>query len=178
MPSAFLGLRPRQWMPIVAAAALSMGILQRSVAAAPNSELPKYTFVVHIEGKSLGAFRQVSGLSVETEVIEFRDGNGSSTFLPGNTKYSNIKLGRAFTGDTRLWDWYTTSAQGGHVGRVNGFVVVMNRAGQEVARYSFTQAWPRKYEGPALDAGANEVAIESIEIAHEGLTLTGSGDRD
>jgi phage tail-like protein len=173
MPPTFLGLRPTQWMPIVAATAFSVGIAQRRAAAAAQSALPRYTFAVHIEGKSFGAFRQVSGLSVETDVIEFKDGGGSSSFLPGNTKYSNIKLSRGFTGDTALWEWYTSSTQGGHVARVNGLVSVMNRGGQEIARFNFMRGWPRKYDGPSLNAGGNDVAIESIEIAHEGLTLTG-----
>lgn len=142
-------------------------------ASAADSELSKYSFTVVVEGKTLGAFRQVSGLSVETEVIEYRDGGGGTTiFLPGNTKYSPVKLTRAFTGDSALWDWYTTSAATGHVTRLDGTITVFDRSGQTVARYKMINAWPRKYEGPTLNATSTDVPIETIEVVHEGLQLT------
>ena len=137
----------------------------------------RISFVVQIEGKTLGTFRKVDGLSVETEVIEFREGGSNRTrLLPGNTKYSIIRLSRGFTGDQALWDWYTTSTQAGHVQRVKGFVGVKGRGGRELARFSFVNAWPRKYEGPSLNADSTDVPMETIEIAHEGLTLTTGGD--
>jgi len=151
-------------------------VVQGRVAAAPQSELPRYSFTVEIEGKSLGTFRQVSGLAVETEVIEFRDGGGGTTvFFPGNTKYSTVKLTRAFNGDSALWDWYTTSAQAGHVERVDGTITVFDRSGQPVAHYNFTNAWPRKYEGPTLNADSNDVPIETLEIVHAGLQFSPRG---
>jgi phage tail-like protein len=167
--------RPNRWLQIVVALVLSIGVAQGRVSAAAQAELAKYTFTVQIEGKSLGGFRQVSGLKVETEVVEFRDGSGTTYFLPGNTKYSPVKLSRAFTGDSALWDWYTTSARAGHVARVSGFVSVMDATGHEVARFTFQHAWVQKYEGPSLNADSNDVPIESIELVHEGLTLTTSG---
>lgn len=153
--------------------ALSAG---RGVAAAQPSELPRYTFTVDIDGRSLGAFRQVSGLSVETEVIEYRDGAGGTTvFLPGNTKYSPVKLTRAFTGDSALWNWYTSSAAGGQVARTGGTITVFDRAGHAVARYKLVNAWPRKYEAPTLNAGSNDTPVETIELVHEGLQLVTPG---
>jgi phage tail-like protein len=160
-------------MRIVLAIGLMVAVACARVAA--ESELSKYSFTVVIEGKTLGTFRQVSGLSVETEVIEYRDGGGGTTiFLPGNTKYSPVRLTRAFTGDSALWDWYTTSAATGHVTRFDGTISVFDRSGQPVARYTLTNAWPRKYEGPTLNAGGTDVAIETIEIVHDGLQMTRS----
>ena len=140
--------------------------------AAPT-DLADYSFSVEIDGRSLGSFREVSGLAVETTLVEFRDGNSNSTiFLPGATKYSPIRLARAFLGDLALWDWYTTSAQAGHSVRVGGTITVFDRSGQRVAQYTFHQGWPRKYEGPTLNACSNDVPIETIEIAHNGLQLS------
>jgi phage tail-like protein len=174
MPSTPVRTVSARWIAIIGALVLSAF---GSGNAAAQSELHPYSFVVQVEGRALGTFRKVDGLSVETEVIEFREGGGNTTvLLPGNTKYSIIKLSRAFTGDSALWDWYTTSAQLGHVPRVRGFVSVMGRGGRELARFSFVNAWPRRYEGPSLNADSNDVPLETIEIAHEGLTLTTGGD--
>lgn len=166
-------------MHALLAIGLALTLAQGTVptTTAPQSELPKYTFSVEIEGRSFGSFRSVSGLSAETEVIEYRDGGDGITHkLPGNTKYSNIKLTRAFSGDRALWEWYTASAGGGHATRVTGSITMLDRSGQPVARYTFVEGWPQKYTGPTLNADGNEVAIESIEIAHEGLQFARPGD--
>src|SRR5262245_49784943 len=133
---------PGGTMRTLLAIGLVCTVVQGRVAAAPQSELPRYSFTVEIEGKSLGTFRQGRGLAVDTEVIEFPDGGGGTTVVcPGNTKYWTVKLTRAFNGDSALWDWYTTSAQAGHVERVDGTITVFDRSGQPVAHYNFTNAW-------------------------------------
>jgi phage tail-like protein len=159
-------------MRTIAAIGLALTLLQSGLAAAPQADLPRYTFTVEIEGKALGTFRTVSGLAVETEVIEYRDGSGgTTTYFPGNTKYTTVKLSRAFTGDSALWEWYTASAREGHVTRVAGTVIVFDRSAHEIARYHFLQGWPSKYTGPTLTAGSNDIPIETIEIVHSGLQL-------
>jgi phage tail-like protein len=158
------------------ALALALTVIGSGVAAAQATELPKYSFTVEFEGKSLGTFRSVSGLSVETEIIEYRDGTSRTTlYFPGNTKYTTVKLTRAFTGDSALWDWYTTSVQTGYEARFTGTITVFDRSGSPVAQYKLINAWPQKIEGPVLNADSNEVPIESIEIAHEGLQLIRPG---
>jgi phage tail-like protein len=59
---------------------------------------------------------------------------------------------------------------------VKGSITMLDRAGDPVARYTFVEAWPRKYTGPTLDADGNQVVIESLEIVHEGLQITRPGD--
>jgi phage tail-like protein len=155
---------------------LALVLVQGQMAAVPQSELPRYSFTVAIEGRSLGTFREVSGLTVETEVIEFREGGGGTTiFLPGLTKYSPVKLTRAFTGDSGLWEWYTTSAQAGHVTRVSGVITVFDPMGHALAQYTFVDAWPKKYVGPTLVANSKEVPVETIEIVHAGLLRSRDG---
>jgi phage tail-like protein len=129
-------------------------------------------FRLEIDGMRAAAFSECSGLSSEVDVVEYRSGGdaGLTRKLPGIRKFSNITLKRGITKDRELWDWYKTVLDGA-VKRRNGSVVLMDEAGNDVLRWNFRQGWPRKIEGPALNAASSEVAIETIEIAHEGLEL-------
>ena len=132
----------------------------------------RYTFVVEKEGKQLGTFRKVEGLGIETELVEFREGgNNTVKFLPGSTKYSPVKLSRTFSGDSALWDWHQEVARDAQAARARVVIIVKNHAARPIARFELTRAWPRKYEGPELHADGNDVPMESLELAHEGLQL-------
>jgi phage tail-like protein len=137
-----------------------------------NDPYSAMNFVVELDGITVAAFRECSGLASELTVIEYRNGSdrGSARKLPGMQKYTNITLKRGITGDRQLWDWHKTALDGS-VQRKNGSIVLLDESGQEVVRWNFRQGWPSKYEGPTLNASANEVAIETLEIAHEGLEL-------
>jgi phage tail-like protein len=129
-------------------------------------------FRLEIEGMKATAFSECTGLSSNVEIIEYRSGGeiGPSRKLPGIRKFANLTLKRGITKDRELWDWYKTVLDGA-VKRRNGSIVLMDEAGNEVLRWNFRQGWPCKIEGPTLKASSSEVAIESIEIAHEGLEL-------
>jgi phage tail-like protein len=131
-----------------------------------------FNFRVEIEGIAWAAFSEVGGLESETAVIEYRVGGEPRTVrkLPGLTKYANIVLRRGITQDPELWNWRKSVVQG-NVDRRNGSIVLLDDDETEVVRWNFFQGWIAKWEGPALNAKANEVAIETIEIAHEGLEL-------
>lgn len=131
-----------------------------------------YYFEVEINGITY-PFKSCSGLKIETEVIEYREGGatGPAHKLPGNTKYSNIRLTRAFTGDRFLYDWFTNNNKP-NPQRVTGRIKMFDPNGVRLASWKFFNGFPAKWEGPDLDASANEAAIETIEIAHEGLVLT------
>ena len=130
---------------------------------------------VEIEGfeAATGFFRSVSGLKAETEVVDYQEGGvtGFTRKLAGATRYSNIRLSRAFTGDRSLYNWFA-SVQKPNPIRVNGRITMFDRQGVRVAAWKFTNAFPVKWEGPDFDATKNEIAIETIEIAHEGMTFT------
>jgi len=132
----------------------------------PGNQDPykSFNFVVEIEGVAVADFSEVSGLSSETTVIEYRTGamRGSTRKLPGLTKYSNITLKRGITSGTELWEWRQ------HV--VDG----EGDRGQELLRWNLVNAWPCKWQGPSFDAKGNEVAIETLELAIEGLSLATS----
>jgi phage tail-like protein len=141
-------------------------------AAQRHDPYKAFNFRVEIDGVARAAFREVGGLESETAVIEYRVGGEPTTVrkLPGLTKYANIVLRRGITQDAELWNWRQTVVQG-NVDRRNGSVILLDDDGTEVLRWNFFHGWIAKWEGPALNAQANEVAIETIEIAHEGLEL-------
>jgi phage tail-like protein len=129
-----------------------------------------FNFRVEIDGVAVAAFSEVSGLESETEVIEYRTGTERNTVrkLPGLTKHANIVLRRGITQDTELWNWRKAVADG-QVDRRNGSIVLLDEDRSEVLRWNFVNGWISKWLGPTLNAEGNEVAIETIEIAHEGL---------
>lgn len=143
------------------------------VSGASRNELPVYHFTVAIEGLETGQFREVQGLSIETEIVEFREGGSNDAVrkLPGRTKWPNIVLKQGFTGSTLLADWAFTQHRTGIVIRRSGTITMFDQTGRTVAAWTFHNAWPVKWEGPTLKSSGNEVAIESIELAHEGLSL-------
>ena len=129
-----------------------------------------YNFLVEIDGITRAAFQEVSGFDSTIDVIEHREGNNPTTprKLPGMTKYSNIQLNWGITDDVELYQWHRQAVLG-NLERKNGSIVLLDRAGEEVARWNFLRAWPTKYDGPDLNAEGNDVAIEMLELAHEGV---------
>jgi phage tail-like protein len=130
-----------------------------------------YNFIVEMDGIARAGFREVSGLDSSQDPIEYREGNDPLTTrkLPGLVKYSNISLKWGITDDAELWDW-RQKAVDGRVERKNGSIVLLNDAGDEVRRWNFRDGWPTKWTGPGFNATGTEVAIETLDIAHEGVT--------
>ena len=140
---------------------------------APQRDDPykAFNFLVEIDGVTRAAFSEVSGLESETAVIEYRSGGEKVNWvrkLPGLTKFGNIVLRRGVTQDAELWNWRKSIVEG-QIDRRNGSIVLLDDQRNEVVRWQFRDGWICKWEGPTLNAKANEVAIETIEIAHEGL---------
>lgn len=135
-----------------------------------NDPFGNYNFLIEIDGITRAAFHEVSGFDSTIDVIEHREGGENTTLhkLPGMTKYSNIVLKWGITDDLQLYQWHRQAVLG-DTQRKNGSIVLLNRAGAEVARWNFVRAWPTKYDGPDLNAEGNDVAIETLELAHEGV---------
>jgi phage tail-like protein len=129
-----------------------------------------YRFRIEIDGIDRGGFREASGLDATQDPIEYREGTEPLTArkLPGLNKYSNISLKRGITDDAKLWEW-RKKAIDGTVERKNGSIILMDDAGEEKLRWNFREGWATKWTGPTFNATGNEVAIETLEIAHEGL---------
>jgi phage tail-like protein len=138
-----------------------------------NDPFGQFNFLIEIDGVVKGGFSEASGLTTDTNVIEYREGaeqQGTTRKLPGLMKYNNIVLKRGWTKDKSLWAWRKKVIDG-KTQRNSGSIVLLDEARNEALRWNFREGWPSKWEGPALNAKTSEVAIETLEIAHEGLEL-------
>jgi phage tail-like protein len=139
--------------------------------AARTDPFAAFNFLVEIENIAKAAFSEVTGLAVEVAAIEYREGSENRLTvrkLPGLAKYSNIVLKRGFTTDLSLWKWIKSVLDGNAV-RAAVTIVLLNDQRQPVVRWHVREAWPCKYEGPNLNAQGNDVAIETLELCHEGF---------
>jgi phage tail-like protein len=127
---------------------------------------------LEIEGLGVAGFSECSGLDTTSDPIEYRDGTEDITVrkLPGLKKYSNIVLKRGYTQSKELWDW-RKKVMDGKTERQSGSIVLLDEARADAMRWNFTAGWPTKWSGPTLNAKNNEVAIETLEIAVEGIAL-------
>ena len=143
----------------------------------PNENLAgSYYFLLNLGGaEAAGYFKECTGLTSESEVVshEASDAQGKSVIqkFPGQLKWSNITLKRGVDSNLDLWKWREVVVQKGPAdARVDGFIELVDYVGTPIARWTFIQAWPIKYSGATLNASGNEVAVEEIQICHEGLT--------
>ena len=139
---------------------------------ARNDPYAQYNFILEVDGLTVAGFAEVGGLTMEQDIIEYREGSDTATVrkLPGLRKYSNITLKRGYTQNRELWEWRKTTIDG-VTERKAGAVILRDEAGEPRLRWEFREGWISKYEGPALKATANEAAMESIEIAVEDVAL-------
>ncbi len=135
--------------------------------------LVKYHFSVQWGGTRIG-FTEVTGLDVETEVVEYREGSSpefSKLKMPGMKKFSNITLKRGtFEMDNEFYQWWNTIKLN-TIERRDITISLLNQEGEPVVTWNVKNAWPVKVQSTDLKADGSEVAIESIELAHEGLTI-------
>ncbi len=135
--------------------------------------LPKFHFQVDWGGTKIG-FTELSGLEIENEVIEYREGSSpeySKLKMPGMQKSSNITLKRGtFKDDNEFYEWFNT-VQLGKIERRNLTISLLNEEHQPVVSWKVKNAWPTKLTSTDLKADGNETAIETMELAHEGITI-------
>ena len=144
------------------------------MAVQRDNPYPNHNFEVSIVGvadDTLG-FSEVELPSGEIEVIEYREGRDVATVrkLPGLAKYPNVTLKRGVNGYLDLYNWWK-SARDGDVRRTDVTIKLLDEQRQEVMRWNLRRAWPVKLEAGPLNAQGNEVAIETLELAHEGFEL-------
>ena len=137
-----------------------------------NDPYKSFNFLVEIDGVQSAGFTECTGLSTETDVIEYREGSdrGGVRKIPGLAKFTNIVLKRGLTRSRDLWNWRKVIIDGG-IDRRSGAIIVLGDDHAAVARFRFREGWHSKWEGPTFNARSSEVAIETLEIAHEGLEL-------
>lgn len=139
----------------------------------PKYPLLKYSFNVEWGGVNIG-FTEVSGLDMEVDLVEYRQGaspDSSSIKMPGRRKFSNVTMKRGtFEGDNEFYQWYNQN-------RINGTqrrditIQLLNENQDPVVSWKLTSAFVLKLQTTDLKADGSEVAIESIELAHEGLAI-------
>jgi phage tail-like protein len=138
-----------------------------------NYPLPKFHFQVEWGGARIG-FTEVSGLSTETEVIEYREGANPEyhkTKMPGMQKFGNITLKRGtFDSDNDYYAWWNT-VKLNKIERRDMTISLLNENHEPVMVWKIKNAWPSKVQSTDLKSDGNEVAIETLEIVHEGLTI-------
>lgn len=142
-----------------------------------NDVVGAYRFMVELDGIFSAGFSEVSGLQAETEVEEYWEG-GQNAFvhrLPKKTTYPPLVLKRGITDTSLLWDWYLAVVSGTIV-RQTGSIVLLDQSGDEVCRWNFFDAYPVKWVGPELNASQSGVAIETVELVHNGIKAMFSGD--
>ncbi|MEO8938431.1 MAG: phage tail protein [Burkholderiaceae bacterium] len=132
-----------------------------------------FKFRVEIDGLQRAGFREASGLDSSQDAIDYREGDDKTVTirkLPGLKKFSNIVLKRGITDDVDLWKWRKQVMDGKiKDARKNGSIILMDDEGNDKVRWEFVDAWPTKWTGPTFNATGNEVAIDTLELVHEGL---------
>jgi phage tail-like protein len=135
--------------------------------------LPKFHFQVDWGGTKIG-FTEVSGLEVETEVIEYREGSSleyNMIKMPGMRKFSNITLKRGtFESDNEFFEWFNT-VKLNKIERRDLTISLLNEEHNPVVVWKVKQAWPSKITPSDLKADGSETAIETLELVHEGLSI-------
>lgn len=146
------------------------------MAAQPRPDpYPTFSFIIELDGTILGGFSEVSGLGTETRPVDFRQGMPAPTRrLPGLHKSGTLTLKRGVTERSTLYEWQT----GGTIRRRSAIIVLLDASRSPVMRWQVVNAWIHKIVGSDRNAAATDVAIETLELNHEGLTtekLSGPG---
>jgi len=135
--------------------------------------MPKFHFSVKWGDQEM-SFQEVTGLDAQSEEIKYRTGD-SAVFsvikMPGLIKYSNVTMKKGiFKGDNKFWDWFSQIKQN-TIKRIDVIISLLDETNAPTMVWTLKNAWPTKISGYELKAEGNEVAVESIEIVHEGLTI-------
>ena len=138
--------------------------------------MPKFHFQVKWGDREM-SFQEVTGLDAQSEEIKYRVGNSkvySVVKMPGLIKYSNVTMKKGiFKGDNKFWEWFNQIKQN-TIKRIDITISLLDEADAPAMTWTLKNAWPTKISGYELKAEGNEVAVESIEIVHEGMTISNS----
>jgi phage tail-like protein len=134
------------------------------------------TQLTQIDASPAGGFSECSGLEAELEIESYPEGgeNGRVLKFPTRVKWGSIRLRRGVALSDDLWLWHHGFVEGGGTRR-DGVIVLLDERREMVKKWKFTRGLPAKWSGPSLDAARSGVAIEELEIVHEGLELVSGG---
>lgn len=135
--------------------------------------MSKFYFQVEWDAEVM-TFQEVSGLDTEAQAIEYRSGDStvlSTINMPGIRKTGNVTMKKGiFKSDNKFWDWFNQIKMN-TIKRVPVTISLLDEDGAPTMVWTLANAWPTKITGTDLKSDGNEVAIESIEISHEGITI-------
>ncbi len=135
--------------------------------------LPKFHFQVKWDSEVM-SFQEVAGLDVEAQLMEYRHGDSpefSTIKMPGIKKVGNVTMKKGvFKSDNKFWDWFSQIKMN-TIKRVPVTISLLDESGSPTMVWTLANAWPSKITGTDLKSEGNEVAVESIEITHEGITI-------
>ncbi|MGD1703164.1 phage tail protein [Dapis sp. BLCC M229] len=152
--------------------ALNAALLAGSTASlAGHDPYMSYNFAVEIGGVVVGGFSEVSGLSSEIELESYQEGglNGYVHKFPKHTTYPNLVLSRGLVNIDLFHIWYQATSQG-LIQQLNGTILLLNTQQIPVMWWTVKKAYPVKWEGPQFNASSNEMAVERIELVHQGIS--------
>ncbi len=132
----------------------------------------QFRFRVEIDGITQAGFSECTFADTTTDPVEYREGTEPPVFrkLSGLTKYGNITLKWGITDSMDLYDWRQRVIDAGaEKERKNISIILIDEAGADKSRWNIVQAWPSKYDPTDFSSKGNEVAVETLEIVHEGF---------
>lgn len=133
-----------------------------------------FRFRLEIEGLEVAGFSEVTGFDATVDVVEYREGDypvATPRKLPGLTKYGNVTLKWGVSDSMELYEWLNGITEG-TIERKTVTITVLDEEGNGAASWQLINAWPVKYTAPDFNGLGAEVAMETLELAHEGLTRT------
>jgi phage tail-like protein len=137
--------------------------------------LPKFYFRVSFgPGAQAVSFQEISGLDVDVQAIEYRHGDNpqfSTIKMPGIAKTGSVTMKKGiFASDNKFWDWYNAIKMN-TIDRKTVTIELLDETGSPTMTWTLSNAWPTKITGTDLKSDGNEVAVEMLELSHEGLTI-------
>lgn len=132
-----------------------------------------YNFRLEIDGTNSAGFMECSGMTSDTDVVDYREGYDPGLHtrkLPGLRKHTNIVLKRGYTDNMDLWQWRKNIING-IVDRRSVDIILQNEEHKDVLRWRVSEAWIAKWDSGSFNAKSNDVAIETVELVHEGIEM-------
>lgn len=142
------------------------------MARREDDPFASFNFLVESGGLLRAGFSECTGLSSETDPIEYREGDEDTTVrkIPGLKKFGNVTLKRGVVVGQDFFEW-RKSVMEGNIDRRDISIILLDEQRNEQVRYNLINAWPGKWTGPEFKASANEIAVETLEIVHEGVSI-------
>jgi len=132
-----------------------------------------HSFGLEVDGVQVTMLTEVSGLAIERDVIEFSEGGAHgepvTKRLPGRLRSGEVVLSRGLTADRTFEQWMDEVSLDATAARKDAAVVVLDRRGQSVARFTLVEAWPSRLEYVGLRSGSSEALTERLALVHEGI---------